>query len=312
MAVTVTPAIDVLPPFPGRNAQPDDFNDKADAFTAALSPYGQQVKAVGDAAEANARSTQSDAAATAADRFATSQSRSQAAEFALTAINAPGTKATSNIPATLQTGPVDLVIQTGKAFAPGQGVALTLATDRSKRGIGYIDAYDPATGALRLILNTIFGAGTTGSNWIIALAADNSLSPATKEDLWGGTNNDKAATAFTLAEARKFRALTPVAGVITWDVLAAGWKVRVPLASGTNTLTLPSGLREGDVLTILGIQPASGAVASVLYPGQFKFGAAGAPAHSTANSAWDVCRAEVLSVSPYVLDAQFKKLGVVT
>lgn len=308
MAIIQPPAYTPPPPAPQRNAPTDNFNDMADAWAAALAQLGVFMDAAGTAAFANALATAS-AAGTVVDLYqAITILRNQAEEFALTAVNAPGTSATYAGSLTLSTGEKAFPTQTGKSLRAGQTVSLAVTADGTRRMVGPIKSYDPATGAIAINVDSVFGSGSA-SGWTIALSAPGSIPVATAADIFAGTDNTKAATAAALVDARKFRALAS-ASTLVWDILVHGPKTKATLTAGSQTLALPSGLREGDVITFLGFQPAAGATGTMVWPGAFKFGSAGIPVLPTANGSWFVVRGEVLSTSPMVIDARFNSLGV--
>lgn len=308
MALVAPPPVDELPPAPARSEPPVVFSAKATAFAGALRKFGQQLAALGANVFGNAQEALGAAQQVALHFAQVITARNQAEQFALTAVNAPGTNATSVSTMTLSVGVKNPTIQAGKAIRQGQYGTFSVAGDGAKAMDGRVLTYDPATGAMTFDARRVEGAGTA-SNWVFALSAPQSMPPATPEDVWAGTAADKAVPPATLTEVRKFRALT-TAATLLWDVLTHGYKVKVALGSGSHTLSLPSGLREGDILTLTAIQPPSGSPGTVVWPGAFKFGQAGIPVLPTANNAWTVVRGEVLSMSPLVIDAKYTNLGV--
>jgi hypothetical protein len=93
-----------------------------------------------------------------------------AAASASTAINAPGTQATSTSSITPAVGSVSLTLaQTGKAFAVGQWVSISDTSTPSTRWlIGAITAFNAGTGAMTV--NAALFAGTAGSSWAVCQA----------------------------------------------------------------------------------------------------------------------------------------------
>lgn len=308
MAIIPSPPFPTLAPAPRRNAPEENYADVADAWAADIPLAGEAMQAIGDAAEANGRFVETSAASVATQVTQATNARNQAEAFALTAVNAPGTSATSTTTMTFGTGVKAFTIQTGKALRPGQTVSIA-AVGGVDRMIGPIKSYDPATGAIEVNVEAVPSGSGSNSAWTIALSPPGSIPVASAGDIFAGTDNTKAVTPAALAEGRKFRSLVDGSS-IPWNVLTQGYKVKVALSSGSHTLDLPSGLREGDVISFVGINPASGGAPSIIWPSAFKFGQAGTPIWPTANNAWGVVRGEVLSVSPYVIDAKFTNLGV--
>lgn len=310
MAVTPSPAFPTLAPAPKRNAPTEEYADVADAWAADIPKAGAAMQAIGDVAEANGQFVEQTAATIAGQVVQTTNARNQAESFALTAVNAPGTKSTSITPLTFAMGLLTLVTQTGKAFAPGQTVSVADSADGTRRMVGVIKSYDPATGVMEVDVKSVPAGSGSNSAWTIALSPSGDIPVAAAADIFAGNDNSKAVTATALAEARRFRSLVDGAS-IPWNVLTQGYKVKVLLTPGSHTMLIPSGLREGDTITFTGINPASGGAPSIIWPSAFKYGQAGTPVWPTANNAWAVVRGEVLSVSPLVIDAKFSPLGVV-
>lgn len=307
MAVQLTPPVPVMPPAPQRNSPTEQFNDQADAFVAALGPQGQAIHAVAAVVEHNARETLGAAEQGAAHLAQVALLRNQSEQFAQTAVNAPGTSATSSTNLTIGTGAQVLVVQTGKALRAGQTVSIAVTSDGTKRMVGPIRSYDPATGALEVVADAAFGSGAYAA-WTVALSAPGTIPVATREDVWAGTDNGKAVTAATLAAADAFQVLQD-APIIAWNTATQGYKAEVTLNGAPRELGLPSNLRLGRTYTLKVKQPPSGGPRLLGTPGPFKFGAAGTPVLSTAANAVDVIRFEVLDLTGPILDARFNKVS---
>jgi hypothetical protein len=309
MAVTPSPAFPTIAPAPKRNAPTEDYADIADAWAADIPKAGAAMQAIGDAAEANGRLVEEAAETVTGQLSQAATIRNQIEGFAQTAVNAPGTKASVTTSLTFGTGLKTLPVP-GKLFAQGQTVSIALSTDGTKRMVGPIRSYDPSgPGTMEVMVESVPDGTGTHNSWVVALSPPGSIPVAAPEDVFAGNDNGKAVTSATLAGARKYRDLVNGA-TIPWNVLTQGYKTKVVLTSGSHTLDIPSGLREGDVLGLVAIQPASGSAASIIWPGAFKFGLAGTPVMPTANNAWSIVRGEVLSVSPLIIDAKFTNLGV--
>lgn len=94
---------------------------------------------------------------------------SSAAANATTAVNAPGTQATSTTSLTMGTGNQTMVIQAGKSIVVGMQmmVARTSAPGTSFMR-GTVTAYNSSTGSLTVQADYIFGSGTF-TDWTISL-----------------------------------------------------------------------------------------------------------------------------------------------
>ncbi len=117
----------------------------------------------------------------------------EAAASALTAVNAPGTSATSVSGLAVGTGSKSLTIQTGKAISVGMFMTITSTASPENWMHGEVTSYDSGTGALIINVETAAGAGTI-SAWTVAVSgpkgptgqAGASLSGATTLDLTSG------------------------------------------------------------------------------------------------------------------------------
>ncbi|MDE2389965.1 MAG: hypothetical protein KGN35_12965, partial [Betaproteobacteria bacterium] len=184
MSITTPPTIDPTPsPAPIRSDR-NTFSGRVDAFVTWLSTSVAQfnnvaancysnateayINAVDALTQKNEATTQA-GIATAQAGIATAQAVS-AASWAQTAINAPGTNATSATTEIFGSGSKSLVIQTGKSIVPGMHViaAKTSASGEYMRGI--VTGYDSASGVLTFSADTYFtGAGSNGA-WTISLS----------------------------------------------------------------------------------------------------------------------------------------------
>lgn len=300
------PQITPLPPAPSRSDLPEVFIPKADAFVAAQGQFGTELNAAGAYIDTQIGTV--DGAASTATAAATSagQANALAQQAAQTAINAPGTRATSVTPLTIATGAITFTMNANKEFGLGQTVSIALTSDASKRMIGVLTAYNATTGAATVLVDTIFGAATLSQPWTIALSAPGSIPIATAADIWAGTDNGKAVTAAAQAAADLFQTLNDNT-TISWNTATQGYNAQVTLG-GNRTMGLPSNLRAGRPYALIIKQDATGG-RTIVFPSNFKFGAAGAPVLSTAPNAIDVVRFQVLEVATPILDAQFKKIG---
>lgn len=104
-----------------------------------------------------------------------------AAASAASALLAPGTNATSSTAATIATGPVTLIIQTGKTIPLGASMKWANTAAPSNWGHGDVTAYNSGTGSLTINTQRIQGSGTA-STWTVSLSG-----PAFADGAIGGS-----------------------------------------------------------------------------------------------------------------------------
>ena len=136
-------------PTPPTRADATNFNARADAFLTSLPTF---------VTEANALVSE------------VSGYASNAAASASTAVNAPGTNATSTTSLAIGTGSKSLTIQTGKALVVGQWVIVANTATPANWMHGQVTAYTSGTGALTINVAAISGSGTYAA-WTIGLSA---------------------------------------------------------------------------------------------------------------------------------------------
>lgn len=166
MSVTV-PA---LPPAPNRGSAPDDYIQTADNWAAALPGFTTALNALGAEAEANAAAAEAAKNAALASKNAAQASEQAAAASALSAVNSPGTTATSTTSNVVGNGTRSFTVQQNKAFVAGQFVVAAYTSNPDNYMICQITSYNPATGALVLNAVDFKGSGTWAS-WSIGLSA---------------------------------------------------------------------------------------------------------------------------------------------
>jgi len=98
------------------------------------------------------------------------QQRMLADSAAASAVNAPGTNATSTSLATVTTGVTSIIIQAGKAFVVGMVVQIASTASPTNYMNGVITAYNPATGELIVDADVSSGSGTFAA-WTVSLSA---------------------------------------------------------------------------------------------------------------------------------------------
>lgn len=168
--------ITALPTAPSR-ADPANFRSRADAFMAALPTFATETNTVADEVNTNAATatTQAGIATTQAGNAATSASNAllsenAAAASALTALNAPGTSATSTTSLTVGTGSKTLTIQTGKSIVPGMTIVVARTAAPANRMGGVVDSYNSGTGSL-VFTSTGYDGSGTHTDWTVSLSA---------------------------------------------------------------------------------------------------------------------------------------------
>lgn len=137
--------VPVLPPAPVRGAPEDDYIETADAFAAALNPYGQVLQAVGEEVEANAAAAAA-SEAEAADRAAA------AAASAVTAAAASSAGAPMWVAGNYTTGQVAWSPDSGITYrrrSPGGASPTDPAQDPTNWDVAVVAAalYIPEAGA---------------------------------------------------------------------------------------------------------------------------------------------------------------------
>jgi hypothetical protein len=168
--------ITALPDAPTR-ADPTNFSAKGDALMTALPTFVTEVNLVAGEINTNATSASTSAGtattqagnATAQAGFAQGYANAAAASAA-TALNAPGTTATSTSSLSIGTGSKSLTIQTGKSIAVGASVIIAYTATPTTRMSGAVTAYDSGTGALTVTVDATSGSGTYTA-WTVSLGS---------------------------------------------------------------------------------------------------------------------------------------------
>ena len=188
----------------------------------------------------NSASTATTQASTATTQAATATAQAAIASAqAASALNAPGTNATSTTSTLIGTGSKTVAIQTGKLFSVGQPVLLASAANPSNQMVGQIAAHDSGTGSLTVNVAAIGGSGTY-ADWVISLSA---LNPGTSV-VWTGPQTFKgyADTVHTITDGAAF-AIDPGNGAVQTVTLGAS---RTPvLANFASGQTVILGINDG-------------------------------------------------------------------
>jgi hypothetical protein len=124
----------------------------------------------------------------------------QSQSFSNSAVNAPGTSATSTSPLTIGTGNKTLDIQPGKAFTPGQFVIIADQTTPANYMVGQITAHNNVTGSLTVNVTAVGGVGVGLMNWIISLTALANVAGAATlgaNNAFSGNNTFAGTSSFT-------------------------------------------------------------------------------------------------------------------
>lgn len=157
--------ISLLPNPPSRQSGGEIFADQADAFIGALPLFVDEMNI--HIADINVKTGICETGAEQA-LIATAKA-AEAQGYAASAVNAPGTSATSTTQMTVGLGGKTFTIQTGKAFVVGQYVGIASTASPLNRMQGVITSYNSGTGSITVNVTSIEGQGTVAA-WTIALA----------------------------------------------------------------------------------------------------------------------------------------------
>lgn len=250
---TTPPTITPLPTPPDPNDR-STFNARAYPWSVAQQTFGTELAAV--AANAFSNATDSAASATTAGTqagVATTQA-GVAAGWAASAINAPGTNATSTTSLTLSAGPKSWTIPTGKLFPPGQPVFLARTADPSKVMFGLLLTHDNTTGACTSNMVPVDGATGTYSDWTMGIGVAPPLAAGAANII-----RETRSTNTMLASTDKGKLLNITAGITqTVDAaatLGTGWWVELGSGDNTTPVVDPNGAETVDGAATLSLPP---------------------------------------------------------
>ena len=301
-----TPTITPLPPAPQRSDLPGIFRAKSDAFVAALVVFASQVAAVIVWMAEMVAAVVADRVQTGQDRVSAALSAGAAAASALTAVQAPGTIASTIATLTPGLGLQAFQIQQNKLLIPGHNVSIGLQANGSRRMVGPVKSYDPATGNIVVDVEAFFGAATPATGWSIGLSPPGAIPIASKEEIWAGTDNGKAITAAGEAAADEFQTVA-YASTLALNFATQGRHLKVVLA-GNPTIPVPSGMRDGRYYAIM-LGTGAGGVRTWVMPGIFDWGPAGVPVPSTVAGKFDTVRLQCIDAATGACKATFVKAG---
>lgn len=232
---TVTPLPD--PPDP---ATPATFSSLAATFVLAMKTFATELIATISSMNSTAADVDADAVSAAADAATATTKAAEATASALTAVNAPGTSATSTTSLAIQTtvpATVSLTIQAGKSLQAGMMIMMASTASPENWESGPIVSYNSGTGALVFTAAYSQGIGTFAA-WTVSLAPPvmSTVSNAVRASI---------SSAYTMT-AQDIGSEQPCTGTFTLSFVAAatlgnGWYAIIR-NDGTGTVTLdPSG-----------------------------------------------------------------------
>lgn len=140
-------------PTPPSTASPNDFDDRADAFVAALPTMVTEINAVLPTIDSAAASAATASAAAAAALAATGYVASSVQSLSLTT----GSKTTN-------------LVETGKSFAVNDAVTLVRRSNANARMRGSVTAFTAGSGAMTTNVTLIPGdTGGPFTDWVVML-----------------------------------------------------------------------------------------------------------------------------------------------
>jgi hypothetical protein len=259
MAITPPPYVDPLSGTPPNRGQTEEaFNTNQQNFVDYQVGFVPDVNDLAEWFEYAATTTETNTNVAVAAAGSASTSAATAVAAASSAINAPGTNATSTTSITPVIGANAFTLaQTGKTFVVGQFVTVADATTpTSKFFNGAITSFNSGTGAITVNAMVTAGSGS-GSNWVITASA-----PAQSERF--------------VAPVQTFIALGNVSGTVNID-LRNGLACSMTIVGNTTfTFVMPSLFTTGNSTWWLASIIRSGSY-TIGYPVGTKFHDGAAP-----------------------------------
>lgn len=195
MVTPITQTISALPVAPDHTTQtPSAFALTAVASVTAqralpteINALASQVNVIAGEVDALASAASASAGAAASSETNSAISEALAADSAASALNAPGTNATSATSMTPAKGSISFTLaQTGKAFVVGQWVTISdSVAPATNFAVGPITAFTPGTGAITV--DRVMGIGSVGTSWVIAAASAPGISGSLPVTIVAGT-----------------------------------------------------------------------------------------------------------------------------
>lgn len=203
---------------------PATFDDRAGLWAAALQPWTDQANALEESVEEMA---------------------DEAAASALTAVNAPGTAATSTTSLSIATGSKNPIIQTGKALVKGMSVKMARTSAPGNWMYGEVDSYNSGSGSLVVIVSKVRSPDGTGpyTDWTIHLTPPIDFTSASTAEILAGTSDDVAVTPSGL-RAASHQVDVADAATITLDLSAGENFVMTGNMTGNRVIGTPTGMAD--------------------------------------------------------------------
>lgn len=279
--MTTIPSITPLPT-PPQTSDPADFDERADAFLAALPTMVTQENAAIAAINTVAGEVSANASGAAGSASAAAASAATAGVAATASVASAGYMVDSASSFSIGTGSKAFAVLSGKNFAASDQVVVLRKGDSAARMYGTVSSYVGTT--LTLNITSYLGSGGPFTDWIIAEKVFEPLAASTTAQVLGGSNASTAITPAALATASAFLTLTD-ASTIAWDT-TQGLNARVTLAASGHTIGAPTNLIDGWTYSLEIIQDATGS-RTVSWNAIWDFGAAGLPVLQTGASKAD-------------------------
>lgn len=160
-----------ITPLPALSRSSPTFRSEVDElFLNKIPTFSVEAEAARLQVVAAETATAASAFAGGLSQVAAAASEAAAQAYAVAALNAPGSSATSNTSHDITTGAKTYSIQTGKLFVPGH--RLTIARTSAPANVNYarVETYNSVTGALAVTVDSAVGAGTGITDWTIAVS----------------------------------------------------------------------------------------------------------------------------------------------